>query len=78
VTLPLRTLTLIGRFAPAALAIVLMGCQTAGPAAGSGTLGTDRAAAPTSVQHPNGSQTAQAQRTNVATSSGGVTMGVGY
>jgi hypothetical protein len=78
VTLPLRTLTLIGRFAPAAAAIVLMGCQTAGPAAGSGTLGTDRAAAPTSVQHPNGSQTAQAPRTNVATSSGGVTMGVGY
>jgi hypothetical protein len=74
--LSLRTLMLIG-LAPAALAIALAGCQTAGPAAKSGALGMDRTAAPrSSAQRPNPSQRARARKTNVATSS--VLMGVGF
>jgi hypothetical protein len=74
--LSLRTLMLIG-LAPAALAIALAGCQTAGPAAKSGALGMDRAAAPrSSAQRPKPAQAAQARKTDLATRS--VVMGVGY
>jgi hypothetical protein len=76
--LPLRTLTLIGRFAAAAAATALMGCQTTGPAATSGGLMDRPPPAESSVQRPSWSQSTQGPRTNVATSSGGVTMGVGY
>jgi hypothetical protein len=67
--LPPRAITLLGRAGVAVLAIALAGCQTAGPAA-------QRATAPqSSAKRAHPSQTAQARKTNVATS--GV-LGVGF